>query len=174
MITYKNITDIEALNEMPDGAKVMINDSGELKQTALDLKALDYNNLTKVEAIEELPENAKVLVNDGGKLKQVACEKMGGSANGGRIIISEFDEDGETKYSANCTVMDLANMILDQKNFPGITYVKYGGGMVYISESYMVYFDDERIIMRFYNLDSTDRFDMVWYSDGHIASPAPI
>lgn len=135
---------------------------------------ITYKNITDVEVLENVPENAMALVNDGGKLKQVACEKMGSSANSGRIIISEFNEDGETKYSANCTVMDLANMILDQKNFPGITYVKYGGGMVYISESYMVYFDDERIVMRFYNLDNTERFDMVWYSDGHIASPAPI
>ncbi len=95
MITYKNITDVEVLNEMPEGAKVMVNDSGELKQAALDLKALDYNNLTKVEAIEELPENAKVLVNDGGKLKQVACGAFGG---GGSILMAY----NETTTDASC------------------------------------------------------------------------
>lgn len=34
MITYKNITDVEVLNEMPEGATALINDGGELKQVA--------------------------------------------------------------------------------------------------------------------------------------------
>lgn len=36
MITYKNITDVEVLNEMPEGATALVNDGGELKQVGLD------------------------------------------------------------------------------------------------------------------------------------------
>lgn len=37
MITYKNITDVEVLNEMPEGVTALVNDGGELKQISLDL-----------------------------------------------------------------------------------------------------------------------------------------
>ena len=36
MITYKNITDVEVLNEMPEGATALVNDDGELKQVACE------------------------------------------------------------------------------------------------------------------------------------------
>lgn len=36
MITYKNITDVEVLNEMPEGATALVIDDGELKQVGLD------------------------------------------------------------------------------------------------------------------------------------------
>ena len=36
MITYKNITDVEVLNEMPEGATALVNDGGELKQVGCE------------------------------------------------------------------------------------------------------------------------------------------
>lgn len=36
MITYKNITDVEVLNEMPEGATALVIDDGELKQVACE------------------------------------------------------------------------------------------------------------------------------------------
>lgn len=79
MITYKNITDVEVLEQASENTKVLVNEGGELMQAP-------YSNfedkMSNAEVLEEIPENAKVLVNDDGKLKQVACEKMGGSAGG--------------------------------------------------------------------------------------------
>lgn len=36
MITYKNITDVEVVNEIPENATALINDGGELKQVACE------------------------------------------------------------------------------------------------------------------------------------------
>lgn len=84
MITYKNITDVEVLEQASGNTKVLVNEGGELMQAP-------YSNfedkMKDAEVLEEIPESAKVLVNDGGKLKQVACEKMGGSAGVATAIV---------------------------------------------------------------------------------------
>jgi hypothetical protein len=74
MITYKNITEVEVLEQASENTKVLVNEGGELMQAP-------YSNfedkMSNAEMLEEIPENAKVLVNDGGKLKQVACKEKG-------------------------------------------------------------------------------------------------
>lgn len=75
MITYKNITDVEVLEQASENTKVLVNEGGELMQAP-------YSNfedkMKDAEVLEEIPESAKVLVNDGGELKQVVCKEMGG------------------------------------------------------------------------------------------------
>lgn len=86
MITYKNITDVEVLEQASENTKVLVNEGGELMQAP-------YSNfedkMSNAEVLEKIPENAMALVNDGGKLKQVACGAFGGGA-----ATAIFKQDG--------------------------------------------------------------------------------
>jgi hypothetical protein len=66
MITYKNITEVEVLEQASGNTKVLVNEGGELMQAP-------YSNfedkMKDAEVLEEISENAMALVNDGGKLK---------------------------------------------------------------------------------------------------------
>ena len=103
MITYKNITDVEVLEQASENTKVLVNEGGELMQAP-------YSNfedkMSNAEVLEEVPENAKVLINDGGELKQVAC----GAFGGGDIVTIHYD--GEN-YSSITTFAEFKTMIQD-------------------------------------------------------------
>ena len=79
MITYKNITDVEVLNEMPEGATALVNDDGDLKQVACEkmgspiigggvatafFKQDGYDNvLAGVASADEAPEGTYTCIN---------------------------------------------------------------------------------------------------------------
>ena len=123
MITYKNITDVEVLEQASGNTKVLVNEGGELMQAP-------YSNfedkMKDAEVLEEIPENAMALVNDGGELKQVACEKMGGNAGGVATAIvkgvyymsivsgiAPIEQASEDEYTCeNMTFEEAKNIIL--------------------------------------------------------------
>ena len=168
MITYKNITDVEVLEQASENTKVLVNEGGELMQAP-------YSNfedkMKDAEVLEEIPESAKVLVNDGGKLKQVACEKMGGNAGGGRVIIRKHNDD----FSSNYGFHDVLKM-LNEVSFPGGTFVDGTPGSCYIAECMYADYHEGVIQLQFYDHDEKGRIFISMHDDGRIErfSPAPI
>jgi hypothetical protein len=104
MISYKNITDVEVLEQASENTKVLVNEGGELMQAP-------YSNfedkIRDAEVLEEVPENAKVLVNDNGKLKQAACS---GFCDSGIVTIHCDDNEN---YSSTTAFTEFNTMIQD-------------------------------------------------------------
>lgn len=120
MITYKNITDVEVLEQASENTKVLVNEGGELMQAP-------YSNfedkMKDAEVLEEIPEGATALVNDGGKLKQVACGAFGvGVATAivkGRYYMNHLtgivpieQESQDEYFCENMTFEEAKNIIL--------------------------------------------------------------
>jgi hypothetical protein len=117
MITYKNITDVEVLEQASENTKVLVNEGGELMQAP-------YSNfedkMSNAEVLEEIPENAMALVNDGGELKQVACKEMGGNSSNGWVTI--VYKDGV--FTSDTTLEEMFEMCATYK-FKGISLIRY-------------------------------------------------
>lgn len=125
---------------------------------------ITYKNITDVEVLNEMPEGATALVNDGGELKQVGCEKMGGSAGGGRVTIREDRNMREIQVS--CTFNDLCSMITNN-TLECITYiVKQQQEIdVYNFFNANINEDSTSVVISFYDFHNAIRFWAYLYSD---------
>lgn len=176
MITYKNITDVEVLEQASENTKVLVNEGGELMQAP-------YSNfedkIRDAEVLEEIPENAMALVNDGGKLKQVAC-----GAFGGGVATAIFKQDGydnalagiataigvpELTYTCiNMTFDEAVQIIMSGKPLAVISMEYYEGrGVSFIN------YNDVGYAPSFYttptiacNICMSDNLTIYWTPDG--------
>ena len=68
MITYKDITEVNVLQQASENTKVLVNEGGELMQAP-------YSNfedkINSAEVVEGIPVGATALINDSNKLKQI-------------------------------------------------------------------------------------------------------
>lgn len=187
MITYKNITDVEVLEQASENTKVLVNEGGELMQAP-------YSNfedkMSNAEVLEEIPENAKVLVNDNGKLKQVACREIGGSAGVATAIVKGFyymnrltgvasvEEVTQDEYTCeNMTFEEARNIILSGEPLDVIMMGKDGWHEYYIVHPHIrVTYINESVpcielwAEHIYNASIEDYTDMrtYWTADGFL------
>ena len=152
MITYKNITDVEVLEQASENTKVLVNEGGELMQAP-------YSNfedkMKDAEVLEEIPENAMALVNDGGKLKQVSC----GAFTSAALILDENDGN----YSCENMTYEEAREILEAKK-PLIIMVRSLFGENCYNFNFWPY--------RYYsNEDYIDLDGLEWSSAGFTSMP---
>ena len=68
MITYRNITEVDVLQQASENTKVLVNEGGELMQAPYSNFEDKMNN---AEVVEGIPVGATALINDSNKLKQV-------------------------------------------------------------------------------------------------------
>lgn len=68
MITYKDITEVDVLQQASENTKVLVNEGGELMQAPYSNFEDKMNN---AEVVEGIPVGATALINDSNKLKQI-------------------------------------------------------------------------------------------------------
>lgn len=149
MITYKNITDVEVLEQASENTKVLVNEGGELMQAPYSNFEDKMNN---AEVLEEIPENAKVLVNDNGKLKQAACGAFGGSVATAIIKQDGYDNalvgiataNAAPTFTFTCTNMtfdEAVQIIMSGEPLAviGMSYYEGWGSLFFINFNHVEY-----------------------------------
>lgn len=169
MITYKNITDVEVLEQASENTKVLVNEGGELMQAP-------YSNfedkMKDAEVLEEIPENAMALVNDGGELKQVACSGFGGG--GSDVVLFAVNRD-----TGVCTCNTLYEVLRSKiDNFEPFVcainrYDPETDPILIPAFANRISIEDNYIDLEFFSYQYSAEYNVTYVSDGTITYEEP-
>ena len=126
----------------------------------------NYKKLTDVEVMEEVSENSMALVNENGVLKQVPCGA--GFGGGGGVVTIIRDETGT--YSS-ATTYDEFKAMVDNREFPTVTYWEPDGSYWYVYTLQELGCFGTGYTLRLGNNGSGNNFILQWSPDNTFVIP---